>query len=39
MDNTISILGWLTLGLLIAAFIISIYRKGNKRLASNTDLS
>ncbi len=32
MDNTISILGWLTLGLLIAAFIISIIRKGNRQL-------
>jgi hypothetical protein len=32
MDTSISILGWLTLGLLIAAFIISIIRKGNKGL-------
>ncbi len=32
MDISISILGWLTLGLLITTFIISIYRKGNKRL-------
>jgi len=34
MDTLISILGWFTLGLLITAFIISILRKGNKRLVA-----
>jgi hypothetical protein len=32
MATTINILGWLTLGLLITAFAISIFRKGNKGL-------